>query len=402
MEMIMKTQTDVLIIGAGPTGLALSIALLQAGVDHLLIDRLTAGQNTSRAGVIHAQTLESLATLGVADELAARGLKIERFTIRDRDRPLVQLGFGDLPSHHPYMLMLPQNNTEEILARRIASLGGTIHRGVTAARVEQDANGARVTVTGEDGEQTVHARYVVGADGMHSIVRQSTGIGFEGGTYDASFVLADVRLDWPYAQGEVSLFFSPAGLVVVAPLPDGSFRIVATFDNAPEDLSVSVIQSLLDARGPAATKATVREVIWSSRFRVHHRLAKSYRDGRLLLMGDAAHLHSPAGGQGMNTGLIDAVVLGQVLAGIIKTGKPDSSLNLYESLRRPAAQEVLDLAGRLTSMATSRSMLRRWFRDTQLAFVNRNPFAKRKMEMNLSGLSRAASTKLPEDHRQAA
>jgi 2-polyprenyl-6-methoxyphenol hydroxylase-like FAD-dependent oxidoreductase len=103
--------------------------------------------------------------------------------------------------------------------------------------------------------------------------------------------------------------------VVVAPLPDGSFRIVATFDNAPEDLSVSAIQSLLDARGPAAAKATVRELIWSSRFRVHHRLAKSYRDGRLLLMGDAAHLHSPAGGQGMNTGLIDAVVLGQAARG---------------------------------------------------------------------------------------
>src|SRR5262249_40664828 len=136
--MIMKTETDVLIIGAGPTGMALSIALLQAGVDHLLIDRLTEGQNTSRAGVIHAQTLESLATLGVADELAARGLKIERFPIRDRDRPLVQLGFGGLPSPHPYVLMLPQNITEEVLAHRIESLGGIIHRGVTATRVEQD------------------------------------------------------------------------------------------------------------------------------------------------------------------------------------------------------------------------------------------------------------------------
>ena len=398
----MKTETDVLIIGAGPTGMALSIALLQAGVDHLLIDRLTEGQNTSRAGVIHAQTLESLATLGVADELAARGLKIERFTIRDRDRPLVQLGFGGLPSPHPYVLMLPQNITEEVLAHRIESLGGIIHRGVTATRVEQDAKGVRVTVTGDGGEQTLSARYVVGADGMHSVVRQSTGISFEGGAYEASFVLADVHLDWPFEQSEVSLFFSPAGLVAVAPLPDGSFRIVSTFDDAPEDLSISEIQSLLDTRGPITAKAKVRDIIWSSRFRVHHRLAKSYREGRLVLMGDAAHLHSPAGGQGMNTGLIDAVVLGQVLAGIVKNGKPDSSLDVYERLRRPAAQEVLGLAGRLTAMATTRGALKRCLRDALLCFVNINPIARRKLEMTLSGLSRAASAKLPDKHSAAA
>ena len=314
----MRTQTEILIIGAGPTGMALSIALHQAGVDHLLVDRLSEGQNTSRAGVIHAQTLDSLATLGVTDELVARGLKVGNFTVRDRDEALVRLRFDTLPSRHPYLLMLPQNMTEEVLAARIATLGGVIHRGVTATRVEQDGTGARVTVNGPDGEQVISARYVVGADGMHSIVRQATGIGFEGGTYEDSFVLADVRLEWPLGQDEVSLFFSPAGLVVVAPLPDGSYRFVATMDDAPEQLSKADIQAVLDARGPEASKATVLDVIWSSRFRLHHRLAKSYRSGRLILMGDAAHVHSPAGGQGMNTGLIDAVVLGEILAGIVR------------------------------------------------------------------------------------
>jgi len=402
MELIMKTKTDVLIVGAGPTGLALSIALLQAGVDHMLIDKLTEGQNTSRAGVIHAQTLESLASLGVADELAARGLRIDRFTIRDRDHELVQLSFGNLPSRHPYVLMLPQNNTEEILASRIASLGGIIHRGVTATHVQQDADGVFVTVTVDGSEQTISARYVVGADGMHSVVRQATSIAFDGGTYDASFVLADVHLDWPFKQTEVSLFFSPAGLVVVAPLPDGTYRIVATFDKAPETLAVGEIQALLDERGPSANRAIVKEVTWSSRFRVHHRLAKSYRNGRLVLMGDAAHLHSPAGGQGMNTGLIDAVVLGQVLAGIVRDGNPEASLDQYELLRRPAAQEVLDLAGRLTAMATTQGGLKRWLRDKALAFVNINPFARRKLEMALSGLSRVSLAKLPGVHKEAA
>ena len=289
----MRTQTEILIIGAGPTGMALSIALHQAGVDHLLLDRLSEGQNTSRAAVIHAQTLDSLATIGVTDQLVARGLKVGNFTVRDRDAALVRLRFDALPSGHPYLLMLPQDKTEEVLAARIATLGGVIHRGVTATRVEQDGTGARVRVNGPDGEQVISARYVVGADGMHSVVRQATGIGFEGGTYEDLFVLADVRLEWPLGQSEVSLFFSPAGLVVVAPLPDGSYRVVATMDNAPEQLSKSDIQAVLDSRGPQASNATVLDVIWSSRFRLHHRLANSYRRGRLILDGRRSTCSQP-------------------------------------------------------------------------------------------------------------
>jgi 2-polyprenyl-6-methoxyphenol hydroxylase-like FAD-dependent oxidoreductase len=398
----MRAQTEILIVGAGPTGMALSIALHQAGVDHLLIDRLSEGQNTSRAGVIHAQTLDSLATLGVADELVARGLKVGNFTVRDRDEALLQLRFDALPSRHPYLLMLPQNITEKVLAARIAMLGGAIHRGITATSVEQDGAGARVTVNGPDGEQVISARYVVGADGMHSIVRQATGIGFDGGTYEDSFVLADVRLEWPLGQSEVSLFFSPAGLVVVAPLPDGSYRLVATMDNAPEQLSKADVQALLDTRGPEASKATVLDVIWSSRFHLHHRLAQSYRNGRLILMGDAAHVHSPAGGQGMNTGLIDAVVLGEILAGIVKRNRPELTLDLYESLRRPAAAKVLGLAGRLTGMATTRNTFKRLARNALLSFVNLNPIVKRQIEMNLSGLSRAGLAHLADDERRHA
>src|SRR5690606_15735055 len=145
-------STDVLIIGAGPTGLALSVALHQRGVRHLLIDRLQQGQNTSRAGVIHAQTLESLRGLGVAERMTALGLKLDAFSIRDRDRPLLRLGFRHLPSAHPYLLMLPQNVTEAVLAERIAELGGNIQRGVTAESVEQGPDGVRVTLSGSSGQ----------------------------------------------------------------------------------------------------------------------------------------------------------------------------------------------------------------------------------------------------------
>ena len=178
--------------------------------------------------------------------------------------------------------MIPQNETEKVLADRLKALGGSIHRGVTATSASQDAEGARVTPQSPDQETTIKARYVVGGDGMHSIVRKAAGIEFEGGAYGESFVLADVRMQWSLGASEVSLFFSPDGVVVVAPLPDGTFRIVATLDNAPEQPGIADIQALLDARGPTTGENRVEEVVWSSRFRVHHRVAKSYSAGRLF------------------------------------------------------------------------------------------------------------------------
>ncbi|MDX8538475.1 NAD(P)/FAD-dependent oxidoreductase [Mesorhizobium abyssinicae] len=392
---MLPDTTEVMIIGAGPTGLALSIALHQAGVDHVLVERLAMGLNTSRAGVVHAQTLQSLESLGVAGRLVELGLKLDDFAIRDRDRTLLKLGFDNLPSPYPYVLMIPQNLTEEILAERIAKLGGVIHRGVEAKAVTQDRDGAHVTVVQNGREKTISARYVVGADGMHSVVREAAGIGFDGEAYDGVFVLADVRLDWPLGPTEVSLLFSPAGLVVVAPLPDGSYRIVATVDEAPEKPGIADIQALLDSRGPSGDGARVLDLIWSSRFRVHHRIAKSYRNERLFVMGDAAHVHSPAGGQGMNTGLIDAVVLGELLGEVINGVRPESDLSLYEALRRPAAQEVIELAGRLTNMALARAPLLRILRNIALGLVNRIPTIKRGITLKLSGLSRAKMATLP-------
>ena len=389
------TDTDVLIVGAGPTGTALAIALQQAGVDHLLIDKLDHGQNTSRAAVIHAHTLEMLEELGVSGELAKRGMKLSNFVIRDRNRPLVQLRFDQLPSAYRYLLMIPQNETEKVFVERLAELGGSIQRGVTATAASQDADGARVTLQTPKGETMVKARYVVGGDGMHSIVRSAAGIEFEGGAYEESFILADVRMQWSLGATEVSLFFSPAGVVVVAPLPDGTFRIVATLDNAPDQPGIADIQALLDARGPTTGHNRIEEVVWSSRFRVHHRVAKSYREGRFLLMGDAAHVHSPAGGQGMNTGIVDAVLLGRVLADVVKGKQPESALDTYGQMRRPAATKVLGLAGMLTSMATLRSAPKRSLRNAVLSLINRLPPAKRRLQMNLSGLARKDLAVLP-------
>src|SRR5262245_2270259 len=220
-------ETDVLIVGAGPTGLTLAAALMARGLHTTVIDRLPEGANTSRGAVVHARTLEVLEALGVSERLAQLGLHARRFTIRDRDRVLVPIDFGALPTRYPYTLMVSQAVTEGVLLRRFVELGGRVLRPRALADLAQDAHG--VTATLDDGS-TRRARYLVGADGMHSTVRERSGIAFSGGSYEESFSLADVRLSGGVPSEEVILYFSPAGLVVVAPLPGGVHRIVATVD----------------------------------------------------------------------------------------------------------------------------------------------------------------------------
>lgn len=376
-------QADVLIVGAGPTGLALAAALAAQGVKTLIIDRQAEGANTSRAAVVHARTLEVLEPLEVADRLVALGLQARRFTVRDRDRVLVPIEFGGLPSRYPYTLMVSQAVTEAVLLERVRELGVTVRRPCSLLSFSQDDGGVDATLS--DGSR-VRARYLVGADGMHSFVRQQAGIGFDGGTYGESFVLADVRLAANEAvpRGEVILFFSPAGMVVLAPLPDGVHRIVATVDDAPEQPDAAYVQALLDARGPQATRAVVREVLWGSRFRVHHRIAETYRQGRVLLAGDAAHVHSPAGGQGMNVGIQDAVALAQALVPALKGD--DRPLQAYGALRRPVAQQVVSLADRLTRMATAPRAFR-GLRNVLLSVLARVPNFRRTLAWRLSGLA---------------
>lgn len=398
----MKTlTTDVLIVGAGPTGLALATALQAAGIDHQIIDGRPEGANTSRAAVIHAQTLEMLEPLGIVPQLEMEGLSLSRFTLRDRDTPLIELSFDQLPSKYRHILMLPQNRTESILTSRLQALGGVVRRNVAALKASQETDYVTVRTRAGQGEEEIQARFVVGADGMHSTMRQATSIDFEGAAYGESFVLADVRMDWPLGPTEVSLSFSPAGLVVIAPLPDGSFRIVATMDDAPEVPTVDDVQKLLDERGPKISPARVTEVAWGSRFRVHHRLASSYRDGRILLMGDAAHVHSPAGGQGMNTGLVDAMVLAKALVAVVGDGAPLTVLDQYALLRRPAASEVLELASRLTKIATIRSVVLRKVRNLVLRLLGRIPAFKRKLALQLSGIGRRHLSELSPPARRA-
>lgn len=376
-----ELTSEVTIVGAGPTGLSLACALTQRGITSFVVDMQAAGANTSRAAVVHSRTLEVLESIGVSSRLQSLGIQAERFTIRDRDKILLPVHFGDLPTAYPFTLMISQAVTESVLLDRLHELGGYIMRPKVAVAVEQDEEG--VTTTLDTGEK-LRSKYLVGADGMHSSVREKVNIPFPGNAYDESFVLADVKLSGNIPSDEVILYFSPAGLVVVAPLPNGHHRIVATVDTAPQHPDIGFVQNLLNERGPERQDAVVKEVIWGSRFKVHHRIAESYRSGRVFLAGDAAHVHSPAGGQGMNTGIQDAIVLANALAQSIQIGN-SSLLDDYSTNRRPVAEKVVSLADRLTTLATVSGPCRP-VRNKLLQFLSLIPGFEKRLALQLSGL----------------
>lgn len=225
-----STEADLLIVGAGPVGLSLAAELERLGVAAPIVDRQPAGANTSRACVIHARTLELLAPLDVTEQLLMDGVKVPIFRIRDRDRPLITIDFAQIDSPYPFTLMYPQDRTERLLQATLERLGGSVERSVDFLAFEPDATGIVSTLESGGQRRIVKSRWLVGCDGMHSRVRELAQIPFEGAAYEQGFVLADVRMDWPLSREEVSLFYSPQGLMVVAPLPDEHFRIVATDD----------------------------------------------------------------------------------------------------------------------------------------------------------------------------
>src|SRR5919206_748465 len=359
----MPDEVDVAVVGAGPVGLTIASMLAAYGIRTVVLDRAAGPAAYSRAAVIHARTLETLEPLGIVEEAVRKGVIVPHFGVRDRDRRLLAVDFDRLPTAHPYTLMLPQDETESLLREALGRRGGAVLWEHEVTEISQDTSGIEITVHSAQRNERLRAQFLIGCDGAHSTVRETLGMRFEGATYPQSFVLADVRMDWGLPDDEVQLFFSPEGLVVVAPLPHGWHRVVATVDEAPPEPSLNDVQALLDTRGPRAPRPVVEEVVWSSRFRVHHRVAAAFREGAIFLCGDAAHIHSPAGGQGMNTGIQDAANLAWKLALVLRGRAPAELLETYNAERWPVGRKILERTDRITRLATMRSPVARRVRN---------------------------------------
>jgi len=365
-------QTDILIVGAGPAGLSLAIALRQLGAAPMLLEKRAETANTSRAAVVHARTLEMLEVLEVTPTLLGAGIRVPTFRVRDRDRVLMEVDFSGLDTRYPFTLMCPQDRTEAILRDRLSAIGGAITRDAEVTSVETGDGGVRVSVRRGGDTRTIAAKWVIGCDGGHSVVRDAAGIAFQGEDYEQVFALADARMDWPLPRDEVSLFFSPDGLVVIAPLPGDHFRIVATFDKAPQHPDAAFMERLVADRGPTDAGVRIMEIVWSSRFQLAHKVAEHFVKGRTILCGDAAHVHSPAGGQGMNTGIQDAISLAAPLIEALRADDR-AALTDWADARRDIAKDVVSVTDRMTRAATMQSPIGRLARNTVLTIAGHVP-----------------------------
>jgi 2-polyprenyl-6-methoxyphenol hydroxylase-like FAD-dependent oxidoreductase len=381
-----ELEREVVVVGAGPTGLALGAELHRLGVSVLIVDRLAAGENTSRAAVVHARTLEVLEPVGATPELIRQGVAVQIFRIRNRDHVLATIDFKDLKTKYPFTLMCPQNRVEAILLERLRSFGGNVERPAEVIDILQRENYVEVRVKNASDERTMRAKWVAGCDGAHSVVREHAAIPFEGGAYDESFILADVEMDWPLGREEVNLFYAEQGLLLVAPLPGNLFRIVAMVEQASAQPSIDDFESILKERGLENAPISIRRMLWSSRFHIQHRIATALRQGNFLLAGDAAHVHSPAGGQGMNVGIQDAVSLANALHQTLRSAD-DAALDKWQEDRLKIAHSVVDMTDRLTKVATLSSPALKALRNTIVEVIGHIPFATHAAAERLSELT---------------
>lgn len=402
-------ETDVLVVGAGPTGLALACGLRLQGVAVRVVDRLPAPATTSRANFVHVRGSEVLERLGALGDLPEQSVRAMRITTYLGDRPMMRIRFGDpgLRTAAPPMVV-SQALVESALRSRLAELGVTPEWGVRLTGAVQDDDG--VTAELDDG-RTVRARWLVGADGTSSAVRDAAGISAPGVPLSERFLLADVHLDWDVDRTGTSGWVHPDGMLGAMPMPDpdgrGDLWRVLAYDpgterEQPPGTGLGVPA---DDAGPRATdvygrrsrlteeqildrfreilpERTGREVWvldseWLSEFTIHRRLADGYRQGRVLIAGDAAHAHAPFGGQGMLTGLGDAENLAWKLALVVRGLAADALLDTYEAERRPLATEVLRGTANVTRVNVARSAVGRFARDQVVVRLFNLPWVQR-------------------------
>ncbi|MBA3549775.1 MAG: FAD-dependent monooxygenase [Nannocystis sp.] len=341
-----------LVVGAGPTGLTMACELRRRGLRVRVVDQALAPSRHSKALVLQVRTREVFEQMGVGDAVDARATAPASVTMTTRAGPLATFAFPAFPGRFTGPRFLDQSTTEALLYARLQELGGTVERGTKLVAYREHDGGVTATLATPEGEQEVAAAWLLGCDGAHSAVRRLAGIPFEGAPYEDMFDQADLKIRWDKPENSAFMFFREQGVAAFLPLPGGRHRIICIGGEHPkDDPTLAYFQGVLAEFAP---QAEAHDPDWIVRFRLHLRMVPRMREGRAFLAGDAAHIHSPAGGQGMNTGIQDAFNLAWKLA-LVQRGAPPALLASYDAERRAVAGKVLRLSDALIRRALARS-----------------------------------------------
>ncbi|NBM19457.1 FAD-dependent monooxygenase [Streptomyces sp. GC420] len=380
-------DVDVLIVGAGPTGLTAAAEAARHGLTARIIDGKPGRSTFSKALVAHARTLEVFETMGVADRVLAEGTRFAALNVNTRHRRPVRIDLLGLPwgdTAYPYWLSIPQYATEHILESHLAAAGGRVEWGLSLDDLQDEGGSVLAALTRTDGRrESVRARWVIGCDGGRSRVRDAAGLRLDRTDTGATFVLADVLTTADLPEDEGHVFLGPQGLLLIVPMPEPRrWRVIAHVPKARDDERVTVDASFLDQliRERSGVEFGSHDVTWESQFALSHGLADHYRRGRVFLAGDAAHIHSPVGGQGLNTGVQDAHNLMWKLAAARHADphRAEALLDSYEAERRPVARAMVRGTARATSALTTRTgMTRALFGTVAPTLLGRRPVQAR-------------------------
>jgi 2-polyprenyl-6-methoxyphenol hydroxylase-like FAD-dependent oxidoreductase len=364
----MTATKPILIVGAGPTGLVLALWLAKMDIPLRIIDKAEGPGTSSRALVLHARTIELYRQLDLADEVTERGHHVSAATLwlkGKKIRRIVPKPVGEDLTPYPTLRIFPQDEHERLLIDRLTALGIAVERGVQLLDYREEKDEVVARLATPEGEEECHASYLMGSDGARSSVRRIMDIGFPGGTYDQVFYVADVEAKGPAMDGELHADLDWADPLGVFPLKEkGRARLIGTVKDR-ENIEALTFADVAE-RATRHMKIAVEKVNWFSVYRVHKRVAEHFRKGRAFLLGDAAHVHSPAGGQGMNTGIGDAINLAWKVAAVLKSNAPDALLDTYEAERIAFARELLVTTDRMFSLMTRDGKLAEFVRTRLL------------------------------------
>ncbi len=380
---------DVGIVGAGPVGLTLACILQGSARTCAIYEKKTSTERVSKAFAIHARTLELFRQIGIDAEVVREGRAIRRMSLYSQKNKLGAIDFGNMEGEFPYFISIPQYRLEEILTARLRALGGEVLLGRAFTSLQESAGDAVTLVTvAQDG--TSHERthkYVVGTDGAHSAVRKHLGIAFEGDTYDSEFLVVDARVEWDGNGYEAHTFLSRQGYLMIMPFAGRKHRVVTDIPagtyGAPPTLDQ--VHILLKEKGFGHIRLSEPE--WISNTRYHRRLARQFRKGNVFLAGDACHIHSPIGGQGLNTGIQDAFNLGWKMAMALSGQAKPGLLDSYQHERRAIAAEVLQNTDAMTRRFATKNPIKVGMRDLLMPVMFASNKVQKKLVGNASGLS---------------